>query len=523
MRATWRQSMTWLHTWSGLVLGWVLFAVFLTGTATYFRWEITHWMRPELHASDAPLEAAEAAARHLEQVAPSSPQWFIDLPDARTAASSVVWRTSAAQRGFELETLDATTGEKATARESYGGEFFYRFHFQFLLPNPWGRYLAGVAAMAMLIALLTGIVAHRRFFADLFTFRAGRPGLRSWLDFHNVAGVLALPFYLTISYSALVIFVALYLPWGRLALANTATASAAVARTTPSSGRTASPAAWIAPAPLAPMIRQVENQWGATGRTAKRIEVALRGTDRCVVTFTRQRGSDISIGQREQLRFNGVTGAPLQPTSRPSGLGTATHDVLYGLHLAQFAGIGLRWLCFFMGLLGTALIGTGLIMATIRRRARIAAGDAPSLGLRVVERLNVTTLAGLPLAIGVFFWANRLLPLHLSARSDWEVRCFLGAWAAALLHAVLRSTPCAWREQLGLGAVLYLGLPGLDALTAPAHLAEAWRRLDGAYLGFHAAMIGCGLLLGSVALRVGRPAKKTAVAATFAASGRIKA
>ena len=48
MRAGFRQSMAWLHAWSGLVVGWVLFAVFVTGTASYYRSEISQWMRPEL-------------------------------------------------------------------------------------------------------------------------------------------------------------------------------------------------------------------------------------------------------------------------------------------------------------------------------------------------------------------------------------------------------------------------------------------------------------------------------------------
>ena len=33
MKGTFRQSMAWLHTWCGLWLGWLLFAIFLTGMA----------------------------------------------------------------------------------------------------------------------------------------------------------------------------------------------------------------------------------------------------------------------------------------------------------------------------------------------------------------------------------------------------------------------------------------------------------------------------------------------------------
>ena len=45
-----RQAMAWLHTWAGLIFGWLLFAIFLTGTLAYFKDEISHWMQPEVQA-----------------------------------------------------------------------------------------------------------------------------------------------------------------------------------------------------------------------------------------------------------------------------------------------------------------------------------------------------------------------------------------------------------------------------------------------------------------------------------------
>lgn len=32
MKEGFRQAMAWLHTWTGLIFGWLLFAIFLTGT-----------------------------------------------------------------------------------------------------------------------------------------------------------------------------------------------------------------------------------------------------------------------------------------------------------------------------------------------------------------------------------------------------------------------------------------------------------------------------------------------------------
>lgn len=53
------QSLSWLHTWDGLVFGWILFSIFLTGTLAAFDKEIDGWMRPEIPAHS--LDKAQSA------------------------------------------------------------------------------------------------------------------------------------------------------------------------------------------------------------------------------------------------------------------------------------------------------------------------------------------------------------------------------------------------------------------------------------------------------------------------------
>src|SRR5690606_23513276 len=86
-----RQSMSWLHSWSGLLLGWLLFAVFLTGTIAYFRQEVTAWMEPETAASRPSPQAAEVAIAKLREVAPDAASWRIGLPTARSNTVNVSW------------------------------------------------------------------------------------------------------------------------------------------------------------------------------------------------------------------------------------------------------------------------------------------------------------------------------------------------------------------------------------------------------------------------------------------------
>jgi len=490
--------MTWLHTWAGLLLGWVLFAMFLTGTAAYYRWETTRWMQPELQGGAGAGSAAALALARLESAAPDSPQWFVDLPDARNRAVRLLWRVPGPERRFTQESLDPAGGGVSPARDTLGGDFLYRFHFQFHLPPLWGRWLAGLAAMFMLTALATGVIAHRRFFADFFTFRPGLPGLRSWLDFHNLAGVLSLPFCLMIAYSGLVILSALYMPWGRLALGGPSGRPAGV--------RSPVSEQWIPTAPLEPMLRAAAEAWREPGPVLRRIEITGRGTPACTVTLVQDQGGALSIHSPARLRFNGVTGERLATPAQVQGIGGALHGTLYGMHLARFASPFLRALLFLLGLLSSALIGTGLVLWTLKRRRR---GEAAGPGLSLVERLNLATLAGLPLAIAAFFWANRLLPAALATRSAWEVRVFFIAWMAALFHALLRPNTQGWREQLGVGALLYLLLPLLDCATAWPYLQAALLSHDHAYLGFLAAMPTCGLVLFTARRRLSATPAKT--------------
>jgi len=110
-----RQTMSDLHIWAGLLAGWLLYAMFLTGTTAYFRDEISRWMRPELPAQHQVPDAGATAQRvvdTLQQEAPSSPQWSFTLPDARNNVVSAFWRIPNIQGrlGFQSAIFDPASG-----------------------------------------------------------------------------------------------------------------------------------------------------------------------------------------------------------------------------------------------------------------------------------------------------------------------------------------------------------------------------------------------------------------------------
>ncbi|MGE8613245.1 MAG: PepSY domain-containing protein [Achromobacter veterisilvae] len=145
------------------------------------------------------------------------------------------------------------------------------------------------------------------------------------------------------------------------------------------------------------------------------------------------------------LRLSALDGTPLAHPADDTT--TRVRSTLFALHEGLFANWWLRWLYFISGLLGCAVIGTGLVLWTVKRRQqhRTRSADAGSfttranaLGLRLVEGPNAGTLVGLPIGLAAYFWANRLLPLALHERAEWEVHSLFLVWDWALLYACRR-------------------------------------------------------------------------------------
>lgn len=480
MRPGLRQAMADLHRWAGLGPGWLLFAVFLTGSLSYFRPEISMWTRPEIRAAEVVDQTAalRSAQAFLERNAEGASRWLIELPTPRLPLTQVmVWQPGGPGPHYRHELLDPRAGTVVQARPTFGGDFFFYFHFDLHMPWRLGRFLVGFAAMAMLVALLTGIVVHRRLFADFFTFRPHK-GPRSWLDAHNVFGVLALPYHLMIAYSGLVILMMLYLPWGadRLFAAQPALFLA-------EAGQSIVPPPDPGPAAgqsdLAPLLTEADRHW--PGEAPGRVDVYWpgRAASRIVVTL----GDDQRLTHAgERLVFDGA-GAPLpaepgQVRSAPARL----ERVLYGLHLGRFGGWPVRVLFFFSGLAGAAMVGTGLILWTAKGHAG-----------RLAETLNLAVIGGLPIAVATFFWANRLLPTGLAGRAILEGGCFFAGWSLAAVHAVLRRDAVAWRTQFAGVATLFITLALLDGVLTGRGLSSGDRLFAGFDLAFLAA--GCGFAL----------------------------
>jgi len=252
---------------------------------------------------------------------------------------------------------------------------------------------------------------------------------------------------------------------------------------------------------LAPLLDQAREQWA--GGRATRVTVSNPGDANASVILARESADRVIYDYGSAVTFNGVTGQLLDSTP-PRTLPMAIAGSFYGLHMGHFAGPLLRWLYFICALAGTAMIGTGLVIWLGKRQLKHARNGLMPFELRLVEVLNITSMSGLLVAVAVFFWANRLLPVGMAGRADWEVNSFFIVWGLSLLHALVRRGRAAWVEQLTLAASLFAAVPLLNALTTPYHLGVTLAAGDWAMAGFDLACLASGLLLGWAAWKMQR-------------------
>ena len=528
MKESFRQCMAWLHTWVGLVVGWILFFVFVTGTAGYVDDEITRWMEPErpLPAQIMPEQTStmlDLALAQLAAHAPESKAWSITLPHQAlnpraTQGLSIGWEEvpQPGQRGRRGgETLDPATGQiqpEIEPRATAGGTGLYRMHYALhYMPYPVAIWLVGICTMLMLLAVITGVVTHKKIFTDFFTFRPGK-GQRSWLDAHNIVSVMSLPFFLMITYTGLIFFMSIYMPSGRDVMYGTGDAGRqAYFQDIRNQKRDFLPVS-LPQTSLTTMAQSAEQQWGKNSIAS--VQITHPQDSQPYVELRRTGVTGVYWTRAETLRFNALDGSAMEQEDT-SNLTGDTQRVLLALHEGVFAEWWLRWLYFISGLLGCAVIGTGLVLWTVKRRTQHQKRTAKNAslstserfdaaGLRLVEILNAATLAGLPLGLAAYFWANRLLPVTMADRAAWEFHALFLVWGWSLLFATWRPLKRAWLELLWLTAAAYALIPVLNVLTTDRHLGITLPYGDWGLAGFDLTMLGLAVTFAYIAIKMKR-------------------
>ncbi|RKH01905.1 PepSY-associated TM helix domain-containing protein [Corallococcus carmarthensis] len=477
-----------LHAWAGVAASLFLFVIFFCGVFAMFREELEVWQEPALHVAP-PSESPPSFDVMLERVREQGPLprgahvGLLTHEETRFITAYLFEPT-----GMRVVWLDPLTGTTLPERSRLASELYW-MHFFYRVP--WGMEFTGVVSVALLVALVSGLWIHLKDLrAQWWRFRPTAKPRFSASDAHKVLGVFGLPFTAMLAWTGAV-----------LCLAGLAAQGFGSAVYRGQADRVTRLRGYSVPvreasgkdAPMLSLDAVVDRARasvpGAEG-TPRYVELHDYGDARGWAGVYFQLSP---LGPDHFAHVDSVSGETFGSSVESRTPNFSFERLLFDLHAGRFAEALMKPLYALLALAMCAVIVTGnLIWLERRDPLRTRQGN------RVLERLTVGVSAGLAFGTAVYCAANRVLPWALARRGDWEFGLFLGAWALAVVIALV---PSGSSRRVGsvlcaAAAVLFGAVVVGDVVTQDANLFTALARgLPPVFLAealLCAMSLGCG-------------------------------
>ena len=469
-----------VHGWSGILLGLLLYAVVLTGTAAVFAEEIGVWSASHVENRSAFERPIDGAVRRLGAITPAKYHEGVDLfeigdhrlgaffhrhendPKEGFISRGIFYQLD--EQGRVVQSLHGTGEEVFGPRNDDAlSSFLVDTHVRLHVPNPWGLLLTGILGLAMLVAAISGLLIHRHLFKDIFTLRRGGSPVLTERDRHSVAGTWSLPFAFVLAFTGS--FFSFFGTIGVPVVAMAAFGGDVQALTEAVFGNAGRPDP--RPTAIGNLDRIAADAIRRTGGAPTFVSIENYGrADAKVTTFHSPPSGDI---EPITLLYNGAA-ATFERTkpavgTRPSAGGTLS-AIMAPMHFGNFAGVLSKAIWFGLGFAMCYVTFTGMRLWLVRRR-----GDAPSL--RWLERSLIVTGFGLPLGLAGAA-AGFLIAMPRGSAVYWTPAAFLIVSGLAIAAGVAsRSTEGLERSLKGAIGVVMATLPLLRLLAGGAGWSEA--------------------------------------------------
>ena len=411
-----------VHAWIGVLGGLVLYVMFFAGGFALFRGELGDWQ--EGGAAGVAGGSAETVGVLVERALADRWQRLesvdVALPIEGARFVEVRWKVRSGDERGEMN-LDTATGALAPATSQLA-TILYWLHFLYHPKAVWGMYVAGLLGVAMLLAIVTGVLIHLKDLATQFhQFRPRKSVRVLWSDMHKVLGVMGLPFQLMYALTgALLCLVSVAMAFfvGPVFGGDRSAATASLWGEPPS----VEAAARSGPAGqrLGVDALLARARVAVPGFRPEYIQLEKIGDPAATVSFWGERAG--RLFRRGDIVLRAADGALLAETvsSYPTATAATTRWVS-GLHYAWFGGAAAKALYALLAAATCLTILTGNWIWLARREAR-----AEAAGHRLLSKLTIGVGGGVLVGTAALFWANRLAPTIV--RPAVEAWAFFGVW-----------------------------------------------------------------------------------------------
>lgn len=473
------KAMVAVHGWSGILLGLLLYAVVLTGTAAVFAEEIGIWSAGHVTNQSAFERPMADTMRTLGARTPAKYHEGVDLFEVGDHDLGAFFHRHEMDKGelisrgiYYVVGKDGRVihTQAGTNEDVFGprndnalSSFLVDTHVRLHVPNPWGLLLTGIVGLSMLVAAVSGLLIHRHLFKDIFTLRRKANPVLVNRDRHSVAGTWSLPFAFILAFTGS--FFSFFGTIGVPIVAMAAFGGDVVALTEAVYGTPGKPDP--RPAAIGNFDRITSDAIARAGAIPTFVAVENFGrADAKVTTYHPPKSGGLApislLYDGATARFNQVK--PLiGPT--PSAGGTLA-AIMSPLHFGNFAGLVSKAIWFGLGFAMCYVTYTGIRLWLVRRE-----DGARSLGW--LDRSLVIVGLGLPVAL-LASTAAFLVAMPVGSATYWTPASFVIASAAIILAGFLWPTSAGFARLLqGTMAAIMLILLPLRLLTGGPGWASA--------------------------------------------------
>lgn len=477
-----------VHTWTGIVCGFVLFIAFYAGALTMFEETLSRWSSPPTRPALSPLDRSpQLIASTLASRPDARKEFTLHLREDEQVPARITWTRGRGDRQpWTADYADDGALRIEQAKPSGMAQFIDHIHRTGGLPGnaEVTEFIMGLVSLAYAVALVSGtIVLLPSLVKDFFALRVGKNLKRMWLDAHNVIGIASLPFHIVIAVSAMVFGLHDQIYDLQEKVVYNGNMAQIMKASSPNNAVKPDkrPAPMLPPQELLARVRQfapdfepVSMQYRAPGTGGATVRVA---------------GNDPRYMIRREgfLLISPVSGEIVDTTYFPGTQNTWTAPVsaAFALHFGTFGGEPVRWMYFVMGLGGALLFYTGNLL-WIETRRKNARGGGPVLQRRAAHWLAAATVGvcvGCVAALSAVIAAVKLAP------GDWHMTVYYTVFVLCCGWAFWRGAAKAGSELLYFAAAATLLIPA----------STLWQGWNGA--GWqHSSGIDIGAVCGAVVL-----------------------